>query len=183
MEEDSTAHVNKEEAEKLKLEGNNAIAAKDYQKALDLYTKAIEIDPTSPVYYSNRAAAYNQLGQFENAVEDALTCLSLDPHHARAFGRLGRAKLSLGDAAAAADAYKKGLDFDPNNEVLKRGLEAANKQLNQPSDSSATSGADQARTSAGAAPDLGSIFGGGMPDLGSLMNNPGKFFSVYVIHC
>ncbi|EPX72629.1 SGT2 family TPR repeat protein [Schizosaccharomyces octosporus yFS286] len=164
----------KDEAEKFKAQGNEAIAKKEYQGAVDLYTKAIELDPTSPVYYSNRAAAYSQLGQYESAVEDALTSLSIDPKHSRAYGRLGRAKLSLGDAAAAADAYAKGLELDPSNDVLKRGLEAAKNQVNSSSDVEARgSTAEQPRDAgAGGMPDLSSLFSGGMPDLGSLMSNP-----------
>ncbi|WBW73351.1 TRC complex (ER membrane insertion) TPR repeat subunit Sgt2 [Schizosaccharomyces osmophilus] len=170
----SNASNGKDEAEKYKAQGNEAIAKKEYQSAVDLYTKAIELDPTSPVYYSNRAAAYSQLGQYESSVEDALTSLSIDPKHARAYGRLGRAKLSLGDAAAAADAYAKGLELDPSNDVLKRGLEAAKEQINPSSDVEAQgSTTEQSRDAgAGGMPDLGSLFSGGMPDLGSLMNNP-----------
>ncbi|EPY52792.1 SGT2 family TPR repeat protein [Schizosaccharomyces cryophilus OY26] len=177
VEASSTASNNTDEAEKLKAQGNEAIAKKEYQSAVDLYTKAIELDPTSPVYYSNRAAAYSQLGQYESAVEDALTSLSIDPKHSRAYGRLGRAKLSLGDAGAAADAYEKGLELDPSNDVLKRGLEAAKSQMNSSSDVDAQASTTEQSRDGGAGgtggmPDLGSMFSGGMPDLGSLMNNP-----------
>ena len=34
------------------------------------YTKAIDLDPTHHVYYNNRAAAYNEAGQFECAIKD-----------------------------------------------------------------------------------------------------------------
>ena len=45
----------KEKATALKNEGNKAFAAHDWPKAAELYTKAIEINPNEPTYYSNRA--------------------------------------------------------------------------------------------------------------------------------
>jgi serine/threonine-protein phosphatase 5 len=39
----------------LKDEGNKAFAAHDWPKAVDLYTKAIELDDKVPAYFSNRA--------------------------------------------------------------------------------------------------------------------------------
>lgn len=44
-----------EEAVGLKNEGNKAFANHDWITAIDFYTKAIEIDPKVPAYYSNRA--------------------------------------------------------------------------------------------------------------------------------
>lgn len=44
-----------EKAVALKNEGNKAFAAHDWVKAIDLYTKAIELDDKQPTYYSNRA--------------------------------------------------------------------------------------------------------------------------------
>jgi serine/threonine-protein phosphatase 5 len=44
-----------EKAVALKNDGNKAFAAHDWVKAIDLYTKAIELDDKQPVYYSNRA--------------------------------------------------------------------------------------------------------------------------------
>jgi tetratricopeptide (TPR) repeat protein len=33
--------------------GNKAFAAKNFEEAIDFYSKAIEADPTDPVFYSN----------------------------------------------------------------------------------------------------------------------------------
>lgn len=51
-----------EQAVALKNEGNKAFAAHDWVTAIDCYTKAIELDPNEPTYYSNRAQV-NQLRQ------------------------------------------------------------------------------------------------------------------------
>ena len=44
-----------EKAVAFKNEGNKAFAAHDWVKAIDFYTKAIELDDKQPTYYSNRA--------------------------------------------------------------------------------------------------------------------------------
>jgi serine/threonine-protein phosphatase 5 len=45
----------KEKAIAFKNQGNEAIKAHDWQKAIELYTRAIEMDPTQALFYSNRA--------------------------------------------------------------------------------------------------------------------------------
>jgi serine/threonine-protein phosphatase 5 len=44
-----------EQAVALKNEGNTAFAAHDWPKAIEFYTKAIELNDKEPTYYSNRA--------------------------------------------------------------------------------------------------------------------------------
>ncbi len=51
----------KAKADAFKSEGNKLLAAKDFAKAVEKYTSAIELDPSNAVYYANRAAAYSQL--------------------------------------------------------------------------------------------------------------------------
>ena len=58
-------------ADELKNQGNKAFAAKDYTTAIDLFTKAIEIDPTNHVLFSNRSAAKAGKKEWAGALEDA----------------------------------------------------------------------------------------------------------------
>lgn len=44
-----------EQAVALKNDGNKAFAAHDWPKAIDLYTKAIELNDKEPTFYLNRA--------------------------------------------------------------------------------------------------------------------------------
>jgi small glutamine-rich tetratricopeptide repeat-containing protein alpha len=79
----------KKKAEALKMEGNAAISAKSYSLAIQKYSEAIALDPSNPVYYSNRAAAYSAEGSHEKAVEDAQESLKRDPKFVRGYSRLG----------------------------------------------------------------------------------------------
>ena len=61
----------------MKDQGNKAFAGKDYDKAIDLFSQAIAIDPQNHVLYSNRSAAKAGKKQWEGALDDAeQVCLS-----------------------------------------------------------------------------------------------------------
>jgi tetratricopeptide (TPR) repeat protein len=79
----------KVQAEKFKQTGNAQMSTKDYDAAIDSYDKAISLDPTNPVYYSNRAAAYSSKGDHLAAVGDAEQAISVDPKFVKAYHRLG----------------------------------------------------------------------------------------------
>ncbi|KHN26750.1 Outer envelope protein 64, mitochondrial [Glycine soja] len=52
------------------LQGNTAFKGRLWNKAVDYYTEAINLNGTNATYYSNRAAAYLELGCFQEAEED-----------------------------------------------------------------------------------------------------------------
>jgi small glutamine-rich tetratricopeptide repeat-containing protein alpha len=81
--------ADKSQAEKFKQEGNAQISSKNYDAAIESYTKAIALDPKNPVYYSNRAAAYSSKGDHLAAVGDAEQGISVDPNFIKAYHRLG----------------------------------------------------------------------------------------------
>lgn len=45
-----------EQAAVFKTEGNTAFAAHDWNKAIELYSKAIDLNDKEPTYWANRAA-------------------------------------------------------------------------------------------------------------------------------
>lgn len=184
----------KAKAELLKAEGNAAIAARDYTRAVQRYTEAIALDPYNVVYYSNRAAAYTSLQQLEKAVADAEKAIELDPGFTKAYSRLGLAQYNLGNSVAAMKAYEKGIAAEGStpSDAMKAGYETAKKraeaELGGPVEGEATRDLDAAASSssgssgaaagagagAGGMPDFSSMFGGagGMPSLAEMMNNP-----------
>lgn len=155
-------------AEQLKNDGNKYMTAKDYGAALDSYTKAIAINGNSPVFYSNRAAAYSQIGQHEEAVADAKKAAEIDPKFGKAYSRLGHALFASGKYEEALAAYEKGSEVDPTNKLMKSGLEASRAKLAEGD----RDGAVTETPSAGDMPNLGGGGGGGMPDMSALLNNP-----------
>lgn len=177
----------KAKADELKVQGNRAMALKDYPEAIAKYTEAIGLDPTNVVYLSNRAAAHSSYQKHDKAVEDAEKAIKLNPNFSKAYSRLGLAKYALGDAKGSMEAYKKGLEVEGDNksDAMRKGYETAKKRVEEDlessistTDRSAGSDSTSANTGAGAGagglPDLSSFMGGagGMPNLSEMMNNP-----------
>ncbi|KAF2161816.1 hypothetical protein M409DRAFT_58886 [Zasmidium cellare ATCC 36951] len=155
-----------EESEKLKGVGNAAMQKKDYQSAVDNYTKALEICPLNPIYLSNRAAAYSALNKHEFAKNDAELATATDPKYTKAWSRLGLARFALGDAKGAMEAYQQGIDSEGNggSEAMKKGFETAKKKVEEEE----RAGADDDEDDDVADSTRGAGGAGGMPDLGGL---------------
>ncbi|KAK4191463.1 hypothetical protein QBC35DRAFT_537438, partial [Podospora australis] len=79
-----------EYAAKLKEAGNKAYGQKDLEKAIDLYSKAI-LCKSDPVFFSNRAACYNALNEWEKVVEDTTAAINIQPQYIKALNRRANA--------------------------------------------------------------------------------------------
>uniref|UniRef100_A0A060T8D6 ARAD1C28534p n=1 Tax=Blastobotrys adeninivorans TaxID=409370 RepID=A0A060T8D6_BLAAD len=118
------------EADKLKAEGNAAFAAKDFEKAIELFTKAIEASSEpNHVLYSNRSGSYASLKQFDQALKDAEEAVRIKPDWAKGYGRKGTALHGLGDLVSARDAFEAGLKVDPSNAQLQSGLKSVDDAI------------------------------------------------------
>ncbi|KAJ2970966.1 hypothetical protein NQ176_g7929 [Zarea fungicola] len=73
-------------AAKLKQAGNHAYGDKAYNKAIDLYSKAILCKP-DPVFYSNRAACHSAMGEWDSVIEDTTAAINMDPNYIKAINR------------------------------------------------------------------------------------------------
>ncbi|KAI5964164.1 STI1 [Candida pseudojiufengensis] len=112
-------------ADEYKAEGNKYFAAKEFQKAIDSFTKAIEASSEpNHVLYSNRSGSYASLKDWPQALKDAEKCVSLDPSWAKGYTRLAGAQFGFGNFEDAEKAYKKCLELDPSNAQAKKGLES-----------------------------------------------------------
>ena len=83
--------ADKEEAERLKTEGNNLMRTEKFVDALEMYSKAIELDGGNPVFYCNRAAAHSKMNNHHLAIEDCQRAIDMDPSYSKAYGRMGLA--------------------------------------------------------------------------------------------
>jgi len=117
------------QAIQFKDQGNKALQAENYDEAIGLYTKAIELDSSNHVFSSNRSAAYTKKGDYENALIDARKTVELKPDWGKGYSRLGAALSYLQRHDEASEAYKDGLKHDPDNAQLKTGLEEADAKM------------------------------------------------------
>eukprot|EP00164_Ancoracysta_twista_P006779 GFYU01009509.1.p1 GENE.GFYU01009509.1~~GFYU01009509.1.p1 ORF type:complete len:401 (-),score=113.08 GFYU01009509.1:48-1250(-) len=159
-------------AGKHKLEGNTQLSAKNYQGAIESYTKAIEVLPddstASHIFYSNRAAAHTHLSDYEAAIADCESAIEVNSSYPKAYSRLGLAYSSLGQYQEAIDyGYKKALELDPNNALYLDEMKSAQAKLDAKNNPAVPAG--------GGMPGMPGMGAGGMPDMSNLagmMNNP-----------
>ncbi|KAF1936866.1 mitochondrial precursor protein [Clathrospora elynae] len=85
-----SAEDRKDYAAKLKAAGNKAYGSKDYNRAIDLYGKAI-LCKQDPVFYSNRAACYNAMSEWDKVIEDTTAAINLDNEYVKALNRRANA--------------------------------------------------------------------------------------------
>jgi len=119
-------------AEQFKAAGNAALQAGKVSEAIENYTKAINLDGSNHVYFSNRSAAYLKKGEGNNALEDANSCIGLNPQFAKGYSRKGAALHSLKRYNDSIAAYNEGLGKFPNDAGLKKGLEDVTREKDQP---------------------------------------------------
>lgn len=186
----------KKRADQLKGQGNAAMQQRDYNKAIEFYTQALELQPLNPVYLSNRAAAYSGASRHEEAKNDAEMAVAADPKFAKAWSRLGLAKFALGDARGSMEAYRKGIEAEGSggSDAMRKGFETAKRRFEEeggslddiePEEGAPTSNRAGGTPGGGMGglPDLSALAGmfggggaggggGGMPNLSEMMNNP-----------
>lgn len=111
-----------EQANELKNQGNVAFQNQRYEEAVKLFTQAIELDASNHVFWSNRSASFAGMARWHEALEDAEHCVSLKPEWAKGYTRVGLALFKLGQLEEATDAYRQGLELEPQNAGLREGL-------------------------------------------------------------
>ncbi|KEG13450.1 putative stress-inducible protein STI1-like [Trypanosoma grayi] len=118
--------------DELKLKGNEAFKAKDYEGAIEWYTKAINVNPKSEAaaaLYSNRAACWQNMGNFPKALEDSDSCILLRPSWLKGFFRRGVALESMKKFDEAVKAFQQALKVEPGNEEVQEKLQKLNAAL------------------------------------------------------
>lgn len=111
-------------AEEYKAQGNDSFRAKDFSKAIELFTKAIDVsDKPNHVLYSNRSACYTSMGEYEKALKDAQQCVEINPTWAKGHNRVAAALYGEGKLDDAQKAYEEALKLDPANKMAQAGLQ------------------------------------------------------------
>lgn len=92
--------------EEVKRAGNEQYRKGNFQEALTLYDRAVQLAPHKAPYRSNRAAALTGLNKLPEAVRECEEAIKLDPGYFRAHQRLASLLLRLGRTQSAKKHVK-----------------------------------------------------------------------------
>lgn len=85
----------REESERLRVEGNRAFTEGRLKEAAEWYSRAIDLTPTVSTLYSNRSRCLLRLGDFAGALHDAQRALEEDMSNIKAHLLLGTSLCEL----------------------------------------------------------------------------------------
>lgn len=118
-----------ERAEEFKAQGNTKLLAKDFTSAIELYTQAIDTNPTKAVYWANRAQAEISSEQFGSAIADATMAIKLDPTYVKAYYRRAVSYVSITKHKDAFRDFKKICLLAPNDKLARARMTECNKLI------------------------------------------------------
>ena len=110
----TSAHKNSDE-EALMAEGLVAMSEGNLDRAENIFTKLIEVNPNFTEAWNKRATLRFMLWDFEGSLKDVEKVLTLEPRHFGALSGLGMIHLRLGDPERALKAYEDLVNIFPSN--------------------------------------------------------------------
>lgn len=117
-------------AEDWKKEGNTAFTAKNYEKAVQAYSEAIRLNPKDHSYYSNRATAYSNMGDYLKCIADCESCLAIKPNFTKALRRKGMASIQILRFSEAINSFKSALEYEKDIAIRNELEEAESLKSN-----------------------------------------------------
>jgi DnaJ family protein C protein 7 len=119
--------------DRTKEEGNAHFKAGRLQQAVDVYTSALEIDPTNKGTNSkilnNRALCYTKLKQWDDVIKDCDQAIKLDPSYTKARKTRAKALGEGGDWEEAVRAYKNIQEQNPEEPNIAKDVRTAELEL------------------------------------------------------
>ncbi|KAL3879102.1 hypothetical protein ACJMK2_031415 [Sinanodonta woodiana] len=116
-------------ASELFSQANAEFVDENYEKALHLYSKAIEIDGEKDDYYSSRSHAYLKLERYQEAAADADKAISLNNRNTKAYIRKGIALYHMRNYEKAKEVFIDGQVRDPDDGIFIIWIEKCDLEL------------------------------------------------------
>ncbi|MBN2397175.1 MAG: tetratricopeptide repeat protein, partial [Deltaproteobacteria bacterium] len=102
----STAHY---------LQGNSYFTKKKYDRAIEKYEKAIEVNPQVADYYYKLAETYRLKESGDEAIACYREAIEIDPQYYEAYAGLGEIFFQKGECGEAVQYYKKAIETCPTD--------------------------------------------------------------------
>merc|ERR1712004_156693 len=101
------------DADAKKLQGNEFYKKKDFPNAVKLYSEAIELNPKEFTYYSNLAAVYFEMGEYDKVIEQCDRPIAMAKEGPYDFVKLGKAMARKANALFKKDMLEESIALYP----------------------------------------------------------------------
>ncbi|KAK3100163.1 hypothetical protein FSP39_015593 [Pinctada imbricata] len=116
---------NEFKASRLKADGNLYFGRRDFEKAIELYSLALDLAPSDHLLLSNRSHAFASLDRFKEGLEDAERVIMLRPDWPKGYFRKGCSLYGLGQYEDTVVSFLQCLALDPSVVTAKSYLSKA----------------------------------------------------------
>jgi len=116
-------------AEAYKEKGNAEFKAGNYEKAIENYTYATEMDPKNHIFYTNRSMCYAQMKKWDKSLRDADKSVALNSNWDKGHYRRGVALAAMGSNQEAVGAFETCCRLAPANTDFQKAHEQARRDM------------------------------------------------------
>ncbi len=109
-----STHPDDEKLTSLLAEGSNLVNNDKYIEAIDIFSKAIELDPLWAEAWNKRATVLYLSGEFEKSQNDIDKVLELEKRHFGALAGQGLVNIHLKNYEKAIESYEKAKEIYPS---------------------------------------------------------------------
>ena len=112
-------------------EGSRLVQDQQLNRAIDVFTEAIKLDPTWAEAWNKRATVFYMVGEFQKSQDDIDKVLELENRHFGALAGQGMVNIQLRNYEKAILSYKKAQEIYPSMqsaEIMIKQIENLIKQ-------------------------------------------------------
>lgn len=105
----------KEIADEYFIKGIEYEGLKQYARAIEVYKKALKINPNHIDTYINLGMIYYRLGRYSDAIDTYKQALKIKPDNKAFYNKLGTIYIIIGKYSSAIESFEQVLGIDPRN--------------------------------------------------------------------
>ena len=109
-----STHPNNNRLTSMLAAGSNFMNNNEYSKAVEIFTKVIDLDPTWAEAWNKRATVLYIIGEFEKSQNDIDQVLKLEKRHFGALAGQGLVNIELENYEKALESYKEAMQIYPS---------------------------------------------------------------------